>query len=217
MLPVDYGPASVPGEEVGEPLGRGVWIEPYPDREIGVEDGPASPEARWEERESVELAFIAALQHLPPRQRAALILRDVLGFSARETAEALDTTSASVNSALQRARKTVDRALPERSQQATVRALGNGHMREVVERFSEAFECGDVEAILEMLAEDVTFEMPPYAAWYKGRDAIGDSWLMPGGPPRAFATSRPAPTASRRSAPTASTRRAPICRSPWTS
>ena len=110
----------------------GLWIEPYPDREIGVEDGPASPEARWEERESVELAFIAALQHLPPRQRAALILRDVLGFSARETAEALDTTSASVNSALQRARKTVDRALPERSQQATVRALGNGHMRDMV-------------------------------------------------------------------------------------
>jgi RNA polymerase sigma-70 factor, ECF subfamily len=183
VLPVDYGPAATPGDEVGEPLGPAVWIEPYPDCELGVEDGRASPEARWEEREAVELAFIAALQHLPPRQRAVLILRDVLGFSAREAAEALDTTTASVNSALQRARKTVDRRLPERSQQATTRALGDARVREVVERFSDAFQSGDVDAILEMLAEDVTFEMPPYSEWYEGRGAIGDSWLMPGGPP----------------------------------
>ncbi len=183
VLPLDYGPPATPGEDPGEPLGPTVWIEPYPDSVIGVDGGPASPEARWEEREAVELAFITALQHLPPRQRATLILRDVLGFSARETAEALDTTPASVNSALVRARKRVDERLPDRSQQATTRALGDGQVRDMVERFSEAFECGDVDAILGLLTEDVTFEMPPYSAWYEGRDAIGDSWLMPGGPP----------------------------------
>jgi RNA polymerase sigma-70 factor, ECF subfamily len=182
VLPIDYGPASEPTHNPRNALPGSVWIEPYPDREMGVEEGYASPEARWEEREAVELAFIAALQHLPARQRAALILRDVLGFSARETAEALETSEASVNSALQRARRTVDRRLPERTQQATTRALGDRRVRELVERFSAAFESGDVEAILAMLAEDVSFEMPPYSEWCEGRDAVGESWLMPSGP-----------------------------------
>ena len=100
---------------VGEPLIESVWVEPYPDERLGVEDGFAAPEARYERRESVELAFIAAIQHLPATQRAVLILRDVLGFSAREVAESLDTTVASANSALQRARKTVDERFPERA------------------------------------------------------------------------------------------------------
>ena len=82
VLPIDYGPATDPHDGPGEPLVESVWVEPYPDEKIGVEDGLAAPEARYEQRESVELAFTAALQHLPPRQRAALILRDVLGFSA---------------------------------------------------------------------------------------------------------------------------------------
>src|SRR3954454_1283098 len=117
VLPVDYGPAADPHDGPGEPLVESVWLEPYADERLGLEDGYAAPEARYERRESVELAFIAALQHLPARQRAVLILREVLGFSAREAAEALETTTASVNSALQRARAAVEERLAEQSQQ----------------------------------------------------------------------------------------------------
>jgi RNA polymerase sigma-70 factor, ECF subfamily len=183
VLPIDYAPPARTGDDPGEPLAESVWVEPYPDERLGLEDGHAAPEARYEQREAVELAFIAALQHLPPRQRAALILREVLGFSAREVAAALDTTVASVNSALQRARKAVDERLPEQSQQATMRSLGDERLRRVVEDFIDAFERGDVDAIVNLLAEDATFTMPPYSSWYRGREAIADSWLMPGGPP----------------------------------
>jgi RNA polymerase sigma-70 factor, ECF subfamily len=183
VLPIDYAAPARTGDDPGEPLSESVWVEPYPDEWLGLEDGHAAPEARYEQREAVELAFIAALQHLPPRQRAALILREVLGFSAREVAAALDTTVASVNSALQRARKAVDERLPGQSQQATMRSLGDERLRRVVEDFIDAFERGDIDAILTLLAEDATFTMPPYATWYRGREAIADSWLMPGGPP----------------------------------
>jgi RNA polymerase sigma-70 factor, ECF subfamily len=184
VLPIDYGPpaggdADGPADAVAEP----VWLEPYPDELLGLEEGYAGPAARYDRREAVELAFVAALQHLPPRQRAVLILREVLGFSAKEVAEALGVTVASVNSALQRARKTVEDRLPEQSQQATMRSLGDERVREIVEQFVEAMERGDVDAIVALLAEDATFEMPPYPTWYRGRDAIADSWLMPGGPP----------------------------------
>ena len=112
-----------------------------------------------------------------------LILREVLGFSARETAEALDSTTASVNSALQRARKAIDERLPAASQQATLRALGDDGVREVVERFIDAFERADVDAIVALLADDAEFAMPPYAAWARGRAAVAESWLMPSGAP----------------------------------
>jgi RNA polymerase sigma-70 factor, ECF subfamily len=170
VLPIDYTPAAGPDDDLGEPLTESVWIEPYPDDQL--EDGRAAPEARYERRESVELAFIAAVQHLPATQRAALILRDVLGFSAREAAEALDTTVASVNGALRRARKAVADKPPRQSQQATLRALGDDGIRNVVERYIDAWERGDVDAILAMLAEDATFTMPPLPTWYRGRDAI---------------------------------------------
>ena len=183
MLPIDYAPPAGPGSEPGEPVAAPVWLEPYPDERLGLDDGYAAPEARYERRESVELAFVAALQHLLPRQRAVLILREVLGFSAREVADALDTSVASVNSALQRARKAIDERLPEQSQQATRRALGDERVRHLVQRFTDAFESGDVQDILELLTDDVKFAMPPYADWYQGREAISDSWLMPGGPP----------------------------------
>jgi RNA polymerase sigma-70 factor (ECF subfamily) len=182
VLPVDYGPPGEQDREASEPVAEPIWIEPYPDDVVGIEDGRAGPHARYEQREAVELAFIAALQHLPPRQRAALILREVLGFSAREVAEALDSSVASVNSALQRARRKIAERLPERSQQATLRALGDEQVRDLVERFIHAFEHGEVDAILDMLAEDATFSMPPYPGWTRGRDAIADSWLMPSGP-----------------------------------
>src|SRR5215217_1622959 len=168
VLPIDYGPSGDPHAGPGEPLVESVWVEPYPDERLGVPDGLAAPEASVEQRESVELAFIAALQLLPPRQRAVLILREVLGFSAREVAETLDSTTASVNSALQRARKTIDDHLPDRSQQETLRSLGDNGIRELVERYVDAWERGDVDAVAAMLAEDAAIAMPPMAAWFRG-------------------------------------------------
>jgi RNA polymerase sigma-70 factor (ECF subfamily) len=183
VLPVDHVPPTDPGTGPGEPLVESVWVEPYPDDLLGVEDGFAAPEARYERREGVELAFIAALQYLPARQRAVLILREVLGFSAREVADTLETTPASVNSALQRARAAVDERLPERSQQATLRALGDDELRAIVDGFVEAWERGDVDAVVAMLAEDAALAMPPLASWYSGREGIGRflaSWPMSG-------------------------------------
>ena len=168
VLPVEYGPASDPEEGPGEPLVDSVWIEPYPDEELGLEDGLAAPEARFERREAIELAFIAALQHLPPRQRAALILAEVLGYSAREVAATLETTVASVNSALQRARKTLEQKAPQRSQQATVRALGDDGVREVVEAYLDAWDRRDIDGVVAMLTEDACFSMPPLRSWYGG-------------------------------------------------
>ena len=147
-------------------------LEPYPDELLEVEDGLASPAARYERRESVELAFVAALQHLPATQRAALLLRDVLGFSAKETALSLDTTVASANGALRRARAAVDERLPEQSQQATLRTLGDEGVREVVERYMDALDRGDLESIVGMLAEDAVWTMPPMPGRYEGLDAI---------------------------------------------
>ncbi len=172
VLPIDYGPAADPHGGPGEPITESVWLEPYPDETLGVEDGYAAPEARYEQRESVELAFIASLQHLPPNQRAVLILRDVLGFSAREAAETLDTTTASVNSALQRARKTIEDRLPEQSQQATLRSLGDERVREIVESYVDAWQRADVPAVVEMLTEDAAFAMPPLRTWFGGREEI---------------------------------------------
>ena len=115
VLLIDYGPPADPHGGVGEPVVESVWIEPYPDETLGIEDGYASPDARYEQRESVELAFIAALQLLPANQRAVLILREVLGFSAQETGDALDTSVASVNSALQRARAAIEKKRQSRA------------------------------------------------------------------------------------------------------
>jgi RNA polymerase sigma-70 factor, ECF subfamily len=171
VLPIEFPPAD-PAGGPGEPLLETVWIEPYPDEAMGVAGGLASPEARYEQRESVELAFIAALQHLPATQRAVLILRDVLGFSARETAETLETSTASANSALQRARATLEQKLPERSQQETLRALGDDGVREVVERYLDAWERQDVEAVVSMLSADAAFAMPPLRDWFRGHEAI---------------------------------------------
>jgi RNA polymerase sigma-70 factor (ECF subfamily) len=171
-LPIDRGPPSTSNVDIGQLLVESVWIEPYPDDALGVVDGYAAPEARYEQREAVELAFIAALQHLPARQRAVLIMRDVLGFSAREASESLAMSVASVNSALQRARKTVDERLPERSQQATLRSLGDERVRELVEAYIEAWERRDVDAVAALLVEDAVFSMPPWSGWWRGREMI---------------------------------------------
>ena len=174
VLPIDYGPAAVdPHGPVAEPLTESVWIEPFPDDDLALGDAFAGPDARYEARESVELAFIAALQHLPPRQRAALILRDVLGFSGAEVAHALDTSTDAIHSALQRAHATIDKRLPERSQQATLRALGDEQMREIVDSFVDAWERGDVDALVARLADDAVLTMPPQPTWFRGRDVVG--------------------------------------------
>ncbi len=183
VLPIDYGPATDPHTAPGEPIVESVWIEPYPDEMLGLEDGFAGPEASYERRESVELAFVAALQHLPANQRAVLILREVLGFSAKEVAESVDTTVASVNSALQRARASVQERVPERSQQTTLRTLGDDSVKEIVTRYVDAWESNDVESFASMLTDDATFAMPPLSSWYQGRDAIAQwaaGWPMSG-------------------------------------
>jgi RNA polymerase sigma-70 factor (TIGR02960 family) len=137
------------------------WLEPYPD---------PSPEASYLARESVELAFVAALQRLSPLQRAALILREVLGYSAAEVADLLDTSTASVNSALQRARKVIDAT--HLNQPGVLRDLDPDGFADIVTRWVNAWQTGDVNAIVAMLADDARFSMPPLPQWYDGPDAI---------------------------------------------
>ena len=172
LLPMDYGSADTAAERRSEPRIEPTWLEPYPDELMRVEDGFAAPDARYELRESIELAFVAAVQHLPPRQRAVLILRDVLGFSAQEVANSLETTLGSVNSALHRARTTAIERVPGESQQATLRALGNDRQRQIVERYMTAWERGDMHELVAMLTEDARWSMPPQARWYRNLDEI---------------------------------------------
>ncbi len=169
VLPVDLGPPSDPYQEGSPALEESTWVTPFPGPAVD-----ASPTARYESKESVELAFVAALQLLPGRQRAALLLRDVLGFSAAEAAVALDSSVASLNSALQRARHSVASRLPEQSQQQALRALGDVASKALVERFVRAWEQGDVDALVRLLTEDVEFSMPPQSAWFRGRTDVGE-------------------------------------------
>ena len=168
-LPLDLLPAADLGEAPGRPLVESAWIEPFPDVML---EAASPPDARYEQRESVELAFIAALQHLPASQRAALILREVLGFSAKEVSELLETSVPSVNSALQRARKTIDERMPDESQQRTLRAMGDDGLRAIVEGYMDAMARGDVDAVVAMLAEDAAWSMPPLGTWYRGHAAL---------------------------------------------
>jgi len=147
------------------------WLEPYPEQRLSWTE-QLSPETRLVALESVELAFVASLQHLSPLQRAVLLLRDVLAFAAREVADLLETSVAAVNSALQRARKILSISLPDRSQQATLQSLGDDAQREVARRYMAAWEAADVEAIVEMLTDDAKYSMPPLPIWYSGRDGV---------------------------------------------
>ncbi len=172
-MPPWYGPAAGSGEGAGAALLEVAWVEPYPDRWTEpAQDG--SPEVHYELRESLEIAFIAALQLLPPVQRAVLILREVLGFSAQEVAGQLGTSVAAVTSALQRARAGVQSRVPAPSQQATLRSLGDQRARELVQAYVDALERADGAALAALLTEDATWAMPPLPGWYRGREAIAE-------------------------------------------
>ncbi len=172
-LPVDRGFASAnPADAAATPLLEPVWIEPYPDELVAADADAADPEARYAQRESLELAFIAALQELPANQRAALILCEVLGFSAREAADLLGATPASINSALQRARKVVDQRGPQQSQQVALRSLEDDELAAVVQSYVHAMEHADVDSLVGMLADGASWSMPPQPAWFHGAEAI---------------------------------------------
>lgn len=165
-------PASDPAAEVG-PEADLPWLQPYPDHLLdGRADAADGPEAVAERRETVELAFLAAIQHLPPRQRAALILRDVVGWSARETAALLGTTVTAANSALQRGRETLAARLPARRTEWSRRASPTPAERALLDRYIAAMESSDVDALVALLAEDARMTMPPLPTWFAGREAI---------------------------------------------
>ncbi len=173
MLPLDAGPPAKPGDEIPAPTHEPVWLEPCPSS-LYV-DLPQSPEARYSTRESVALAFLAALQLLPPRQRAVLVARDVLGWSAEECAETFDASVASVNSALQRARETID----ARAARWKPRVNENDDATHaLVARYVDAWERSDASLLLALLHDDATLSMPPMPLWLLGaRDivkSIGD-------------------------------------------
>jgi RNA polymerase sigma-70 factor (TIGR02960 family) len=165
--------APPPGLEPPEPtrLGELLWLEPYPDAWLeGVADSSPGPEARYETLESISLAFITALQLLPPRQRAALILRDILGFHASEAARILDTSEESVTSALKRARAALERHQRSSAQREPAPPPDSAAERQLVEQLTRAFETADVNGIVALLTEDVWLTMPPMPLEYQGRE-----------------------------------------------
>ena len=172
--PMDLGPAREPVVASLNTLPEVTWIEPVPESSIVGEGDPADVAVS---RETIRLAFVAALQHLPPRQRAALILCEVLRWKAAEVAELLDTSVASVNSALQRARATLDAVEPGPGDAAPALDAAN---RELLARYVEAFQRYDMEALTALIHEDATQSMPPFDMWLRGRDDILAWWVGPG-------------------------------------
>ena len=174
-VPMDFGPAQTAPEVPGPTQPEATWLMPIPDGSVVAPD--ADPAEALQARETIRLAFVAALQHLPPRQRAVLILREVLRWKADEVAELLDTTVASVNSALQRARATLDAselAVTDRFEPL------DEEQRELLARYVDAFERYDMSALTSLLHEDATQSMPPYEMWLAGRDEMLRWWFGPG-------------------------------------
>src|SRR5262249_23460294 len=145
-----------------------IWLEPYPDSLIeGIADEAPGPEARYENKEAIALAFVGGLQHLPPQQRAVLVLRDVLGFHAAEGADSLDTSEAAVGSLLRRARAALESRLPAAGRDRA--PLPNSRReRKVVGQFANAIEDGDVDTVVALLTDDALLTMPPYPYQYQG-------------------------------------------------
>jgi RNA polymerase sigma-70 factor, ECF subfamily len=172
VMPGTYGPpATATVLPLGKPTTEIAWLEPYPDAALpDLADEAPGPEARYEMHESVHLAFVAAIQQLPPRQRAVLLLRDVLGWSANETAELLESTVASVNSALQRARASVEARAPHAD--ALEFDTKDADQQDLLGRYITAWEASDIESLVTLLRQDAVMSMPPWQEWYLGPDAI---------------------------------------------
>jgi RNA polymerase sigma-70 factor (TIGR02960 family) len=184
-----------PGQDPPAPnrVGEVLWLQPYPDIMLeGLADAAPGPEARYEATEAISLAFVTALQALPPRQRAALILRDVLGFPTSEVADILDSSEDSVASALKRARATLRDRIPSAPASQRPPRPDSPEERDLVERFTRAYQSGDVAAVVALLTEDVCVTMPPFPMEYHGRDLvarfIAATGLRPGRRPRLIPT-----------------------------
>lgn len=169
LLPDMYAPPDDPTAPPAPPEEEGMWVEPYPDTLL---DASGDPAGLYDARESIELAFVAAMQYLSPLQRAVLILRDVLDFSARETAAILEASVASVNSALQRARATLERRLPPEARSKEDAGPLASNEASLLARFVRAWDEADVDALVALLREDAILTMPPTPSWYAGRKAI---------------------------------------------
>ena len=174
VLPEVQGPPSdQPFDRMLEsgPSNEIPWLQPYPDAALqGIADPTPGPEARYEMHEAVQLAFVAAIQYLPPRQRAVLLLHDVLGWSAAESARLLDVSVAAVNSALQRARATLGKYVPV--DQPKPRLASNDRQRALLDRYLRVWESADVDGFVALLKEDATVSMPPWRQWYRGRESL---------------------------------------------
>src|SRR5712692_3157772 len=171
LLPDQLGPSTTQMPD-GPPPTDIVWLEPYPDSYLeGIADDAPNPEARYAAREAVQLAFVAAIQQLPPRQRAVVLLCDVLGWAAAEAATLLGGSTASINSALQRARETLAKRYPDGRPPAA--PLPNSSQQKLLGRYLQAWEGHDLDGFVALLKEDATFTMPPWLQWYAGREAIG--------------------------------------------
>jgi RNA polymerase sigma-70 factor (ECF subfamily) len=178
FLPDQQGPAATTVQmPQGGPPAEVTWLEPYPDSNLeGIADDAPNPEVRYASREAVRLAFVAAIQELPPRQRAAILLCDVLGWAAAEAATLLGGSTASINSALQRARETLAKRYP--TGQPAVAPQPNPAQQELLVRYLKAWEGHDLDGFVALLKEDATFTMPPWLLWYAGREAIGSFFAM---------------------------------------
>ena len=178
---LDRRPRTARPGEGAKPLAEVPWLQPYPDQALeAVPSADAEPEAEVVARETMELAFIAAIQLLPPKQRAALILRDVLGWSAAETAALLETSVPAANSALQRARATMKRRLPLRRIEWTAGGDPTDEERALLDRYMDATNRNDPAAMVRLLREDAVCSMPPLDAWYVGNEAIVAAWVEGG-------------------------------------
>jgi RNA polymerase sigma-70 factor (ECF subfamily) len=183
LLPDQLGPAAQ-GMPAGGPAAEIPWLEPYPDSDLtAIADEAPTPEARYSSRESVQLAFIAAIQELPPRQRAALLLCDVLGWASAEAATLLGGSTASINSALQRSRDTLGKRYPAGRPPAAERP--DAAQLELLTRYLRAWEGHDLDGFAALLKEDVAAVMPPWLEWYLGREAVrsffAQGWKLCGG------------------------------------